>query len=203
MSLEHKSEDLIEEFEEYYQDIKGEKYAANARETLRRGLPGFNEGLKQYVEEKPYVSSVDMSDVHDALSDTEYRLGSNIGLQLFVDFLDFAGYEEIFDDSIPGDRYSLNREIINQDRNPVDRLIDEVEVKEPVQVEANVAEYVVADLYRENGEAPQRTEIKTELEKRLGYELNEGQVEHRVTKNGHVKPNGTGGGVENSFSFKR
>lgn len=202
MSLEQKSGDLIEEFEKYYQDIKGEKYASNATETLRRGLPGFNEGLKRYVEDSPYASSVHMTDVREEISESEHHLGGNFGLSLFADFLDFAGYEEILDDNIPGDRYGLNSDAVNQERNPVDKIIDEIEIKEPIQVEANLAEYVVADFYRENGEYPQRTEIRSEMEERLGYELNDGQVEQRVTRSGRIKPNRTGGGVENSFSFQ-
>lgn len=203
MSLEQKSVDLIDEFEIHYQNIKGKKYAANGKQALRRGLPGFNEGLKRYIEDNPYVSSVDLSDVRSELSESEYQLADNVGFQLYADFLDFAGHDEIFDENIIGDRYRINSEAINQDINPIDRIIDQVETKETVQVEANLVEYVVADIYRKNLEAPQRTEVKLEMEERLGYELHDGQIEQRLAKNGRIEPNRTGGGIENSFSFQR
>lgn len=201
MSLEE-PDDIVAEFEEYYKEVKGGVYGSNAVETLRRNLPAINSGLKNYAEENPYMSSVNLSDLRSELPEN-YHLGGDISFPLLVDFLDYAECDGLLDESIPGDRYGLNREKILQEQNPIDELIEDIDLKEPIPAEMDVAEYVIADLYRDNGESPQRTEVRSGMEEILGYELDKAQVEHRALGKERITINRTGGGVENSFSFQR
>lgn len=202
MSTELEKTDILDEFREFYRVEKGGVYASNSVEGIRRGIEGFNEGLKHYLEQYPYASTVDMHDLNNLRQEDNYIEG-NSGLNHYIDFLEFAELDNLINDDIIGDKYNIeDKEVIKQEINPIDELINEIELKEPISVEADLAEYIVADLSRTKGRPPQRTEIKQGMEEVLGYELNHSQLEDRLDRKDTITEIGSGGGVDNTFSME-
>lgn len=202
MSAELEKRDILDDFQDFYSEEKGKIYASNSVEGIRRGIEEFNEGLKAYLEQYPNTSTVDMNDLNNLKPDDDY-IASNSGLKPYIDFLNFASDDEMLNDGFIGDKYNIvDKDKIKQDRNPIDKLIDKIELREPISVEADLAEYVVADLSRETDQPPQKTEVKQEMEGVLGYELTHAQVENRVTRKGRITEIAVKDQLENSFSLE-
>lgn len=192
--------DLLEEFEEYQRERKGSTYASLVREDIPRRINAVNEGLKIYVEESPYASTVHSDDIKEIMKEEEefYHV-KQLNLEIFSELLDFSGYEDVLDDEITGDGLKMDREKIDEETTPFDHLIPRIGTKLPREEEKELAEYTLAELSREEERPYSKSKVKDRLEERLGYELTASQIESRLDSSGIIESTAPGGGNETHY----
>lgn len=200
MSL--KEETLLTEFKEHYKELTDETSAKIAAENLQRCIYSFNECLKEYVNRHPYASTIGNSEMRDIAEELEdCHIDTNISLNLLDKFLNATGYEELLDSSIPGSKYQMDTSRIKATESPLDEIIEDLELKETIPDETDLAEYVVADLSRKG--TPRKSEIKQSMENRLGYTMTMSQIEKRLERAKRITADQTGGKLETSYEIEK